>query len=168
MCKEKHMYNHYPEQTKRNVVAVYRAGVRASTISRTLNIPRSTIHTWIGSKEYMDVSPADEAILGHFSIGILLPAKAEKKANGFVKVVGEEPRQRESLVTGHKERFDDGGDKQVDGRRLPDLPDKGHRCWRPLVLTPLRVKSVVSNMQYSELQGVASHTCLAPWARRPA
>lgn len=98
MCKEKHMYNHYPEQTKRNVVAVYRAGVRASTISRTLNIPRSTIHTWIGSKEYMDVSPADEAILGHFSIGTLLPAKAEKKANGFVKVVGEEPRQREASL----------------------------------------------------------------------
>ena len=33
------MYNHYPEQTKFNVVAVYRAGVRASTISRTLSIP---------------------------------------------------------------------------------------------------------------------------------
>ena len=79
MCKEKHMYNHYPEQTKHNVVAVYRAGVRASTISRTLSIPRSTIMTWIESKEYMDVLPADETILGHFNTNTLLPAKAEKK-----------------------------------------------------------------------------------------
>ena len=56
MCKEKHMYNHYPEQTKRNVVAVHRAGVRASTISRTLSIPRSTIKNWIESKEWLCVS----------------------------------------------------------------------------------------------------------------
>ena len=94
MCKEKtHMYNHYQEQTKHNVVAVYRAGVRASTISRTLSIPRSSIKNWIESKEYMDVLPADETILGHFNTNTLLPAKAEKKANGFVKVAGEEPRQ---------------------------------------------------------------------------
>ena len=126
MCKEKHMYNHYPEQTKQNVVAVHRAGVRASTISRTLSIPRSTIKNWIESKEYMDVLPADETILGHFNTNTLLPAKAEKKANGFVKVAGGEPRQM-GVVTGHQERFDDGGDKQVCGRRRPDLPDKGHR-----------------------------------------
>lgn len=92
------MYNHYPEQTKRNVVAVHRAGVRASTISRTLSIPRSTIMTWIESKEYMDVLPADETILGHFNTNTLLPAKAEKKANGFVKVAGEDPRQMGSLL----------------------------------------------------------------------
>ena len=92
------MYNHYPEQTKRNVVAVYRAGVRASTISRTLSIPRSTIMTWIESKEYMDVLPADETILGHFNTNTLLPAKAEKKTNGFVKVAGGEPRQMESSL----------------------------------------------------------------------
>ena len=98
MCKEKHMYNHYPEQTKRNVVAVHRAGVRASTISRTLSIPRSTIMTWIESKEYMDVLPADESILGHFNTNTLLPAKAEKKANGFVKVAGGESRQMESSL----------------------------------------------------------------------
>lgn len=98
MCKEKHMYNHYPEQTKRNVVAVYRAGVRASTISRTLSIPRSTIMTWIESKEYMDVLPADETILGHFNTNTLLPAKADKKAGGFVKVSGGEPRQMESSL----------------------------------------------------------------------
>ena len=98
MCKEKHMYNHYPEQTKRNVVAVHRAGVRASTISRTLSIPRSTIKNWIESKEYMDVLPADETILGHFNTNTLLPAKAEKKANGFVKVAEEEPRQMESSL----------------------------------------------------------------------
>ena len=98
MCKEKHMYNHYPEQTKRNVVAVHRAGVRASTISRTLSIPRSTIMTWIESKEYMDVLPADETILGHFNTNTLLPAKAEKKANGFVEVAGEEPRQTGSSL----------------------------------------------------------------------
>ena len=98
MCKEKHMYNHYPEQTKRNVVAVYRAGVRASTISRTLSIPRSTIMNWIESKEHMDVLPADETILGHFNTNSLLPAKAEKKANGFVRVAGEEPRQMGSSL----------------------------------------------------------------------
>ena len=92
------MYNHYPEQTKRNVVAVHRAGVRASTISRTLSIPRSTIMTWIESKEYMDVLPADETILGHFNTNTLLPAKAEKKAGGFVKVAGGEPRQMESSL----------------------------------------------------------------------
>ena len=98
MCKEKHMYNHHPEQTKHNVVAVYRAGVRASTIFRTLNIPRSIIKNWIESKEYMDVLPADESILGHFNTNTLLPAKAEKKANGFVKVAGEEPRQMGSSL----------------------------------------------------------------------
>ena len=98
MCKEKHMYNHYPEQTKHNVVAVYRAGVRASTISRTLSIPRSTIMTWIESKEYMDVLPADETILSHFNTNTLLPAKAEKKADGFVKVAGGEPRQMGSSL----------------------------------------------------------------------
>ena len=92
------MYNHYPEQTKRNVVAVYRAGVRASTISRTLSIPRSTIKNWIESKEYMDVLPADETILGHFNTNTLLPAKAEKKADGFVKAAGEEPRQMGSSL----------------------------------------------------------------------
>ena len=92
------MYNHYPEQTKRNVVAVHRTGVRASTISRTLSIPRSTIKNWIESKEYMDVLPADETILGHFNTNTLLPAKAEKKANGFVKVAGGEPRQTGSSL----------------------------------------------------------------------
>ena len=92
------MYNHYPEQTKHNVVAVYRAGVRASTISRTLSIPRSTIKNWIESKEYMDVLPADETILGHFNTNTLLPAKAEKKADGFVKAAGEEPRQMGSSL----------------------------------------------------------------------
>ena len=92
------MYNHYSEQTKRNVVAVYRAGVRASTISRTLSIPRSTIKKWIESKEYMDVLPADETILGHFNTNTLLPAKAEKKAGGFVKVAGEESRQTGSSL----------------------------------------------------------------------
>ena len=92
------MYNHYPEQTKRNVVAVHRAGVRASTISRTLSIPRSTIKNWIESKEYMDVLPADETILGHFNANTLLPAKAEKKESGFVKIAGGEPRQMESSL----------------------------------------------------------------------
>lgn len=92
------MYNHYPEQTKHNAVAVYRAGVRASTISRTLSIPRSTIKNWIESKGYMDVLPADENILGHFNTNTLLPAKAENKASGFVKVAGEEPRQMESSL----------------------------------------------------------------------
>ena len=93
MCKEKHMYKHYPEQTKHNAGAVYMAGVRASTISRTLSIPRSTIKNWIESKEYMDVLPADETILCHFNTNNLLPAKAEKKASCFVKVAGGEPRQ---------------------------------------------------------------------------
>ena len=92
------MYNHYPEQTKRNVVAVYRAGVRASTISRTLSIPRSTIKNWIESKEYIDVLPADETILGHFNTNTLLPAKAEKKAGGFVKIAGGESRQMGSSL----------------------------------------------------------------------
>ena len=92
------MYNHYPEQTKHNAVAVYRAGVRASTISRTLSIPRSTIKNWIESKEYIDVLPADETLLCHFNTNTMLPAKAEKTAGGFVKVAGGEPRQMESSL----------------------------------------------------------------------
>ena len=92
------MYNHYPKLTKRNVAAVYRAGVNALIIFRALNIPRSTIKDWIESKEYMDVLPADETILGHFNTNTLLPAKAEKKANGFVKVAGGEPRQTGSSL----------------------------------------------------------------------
>ena len=96
------MYNHYPKLTKRNVAAVYRAGVNALIIFRALNIPRSTIKDWIESKEYMDVLPADETILGHFNTNTLLPAKAEKKASGFVKVVGEGPRQKESSLVVRK------------------------------------------------------------------
>ena len=96
------MYNHYPKLTKRNVAAVYRAGVNALIIFRALNIPCSTIKDWIESKEYMDVLPADETILGHFNTNTLLPAKAEKKASGFVKVVGEGPRQKESSLVVRK------------------------------------------------------------------
>ena len=92
------MYNHYPKLTKRNVAAVYRAGVNALIIFRALNIPCSTIKDWIESKEYMDVLPADETILGHFNTNTLLPAKAEKKVGGFVKVAGEEPRQMGSSL----------------------------------------------------------------------
>ena len=96
------MYNHYPKLTKRNVAAVYRAGVNALIIFRALNIPRSTIKDWIESKEHMDVLPADETILGHFNTNTLLPAKAEKKASGFVKVVVEGPRQKESSLVVRK------------------------------------------------------------------
>ena len=46
----------------------------------------------------MDVLPADETILCHFNTNTMLPAKAEKKAGGFVKVAGGEPRQMESSV----------------------------------------------------------------------
>ena len=46
----------------------------------------------------MDVPPADENILGHFNTNTLLPAKAENKASGFVKVAGEEPRKMESSL----------------------------------------------------------------------
>ena len=93
------MYNHYPEQTKRNVVAAHRAGITVTNLSRALNIPRSSIHTWEKSKIYADVAPADETLLSHLNINTLLPAKVEKKTSGFVKVVNEEPKYNEgSLV----------------------------------------------------------------------
>ena len=93
------MYNHYPDQTKRNVVAARRAGITFSTLSKALNIPRSSIHTWEKSKNYADVAPADETLLSHLNINTLLPAKVEKKTSGFVKVVNEEPKYNEgSLV----------------------------------------------------------------------
>ena len=93
------MYNHYPDQTKRNVVAARRAGITFSTLSKALNIPRSSIHTWEKSKIYADVAPADETLLSHLNINTLLPAKVEKKTSGFVKVVNEEPKYTEgSLV----------------------------------------------------------------------
>ena len=93
------MYNHYPDQTKRNVVAARRAGITFSTLSKALNIPRSSIHTWEKSKIYTDVTPADETLLSHLNINTLLPAKVEKKTSDFVKVVNEEPKYTEgSLV----------------------------------------------------------------------
>ena len=89
------MYNHYPEQTRRNVVAAHRAGITVTNLSRALNIPRSSIHTWEKSKIYADVAPADETLLSHLNINTLLPAKVEKKTSGFVKVVNEEPKYNE-------------------------------------------------------------------------
>ena len=62
------MYNHYPEQTKRNVVAAHRAGITFSTLSTTINIPKSTIDTWNKSKRYIDVALADEILLSHLFI----------------------------------------------------------------------------------------------------
>ena len=79
------MYNRYPNQTKRNVVAAHRAGISLSSLSKALNIPRSSIHTWDKSKEFIDVAPADETLLSHLNVGALPPAKVEKKTNSFVK-----------------------------------------------------------------------------------
>ena len=93
------MYNHYPDQTKRNVVAARRAGITFSTLSKALNIPKSTIDTWVKSKKFIDVAPADEILLSHLNINTLLPAKVKNKTNSFVKVVNEEPKYTEgSLV----------------------------------------------------------------------
>ena len=93
------MYNHYPEQTRRNVVAAHRAGITVTNLSRALNIPRSSIHTWEKSKIYADVAPADATLLSHLNINALLPAKVKNKTNSFVKVVNEEPKYNEgSLV----------------------------------------------------------------------
>ena len=92
------MYNHYPEQTKRNVVAAYRAGITVTNLSRALNIPRSSIHTWEKSKIYADVAPADATLLSHLNINALLPAKVKNKTNSFVKVVKEEPKVIESSL----------------------------------------------------------------------
>ena len=89
------MYNHYPEQTRRNVVAAHRAGITVTNLSRALNIPRSSIHTWEKSKIYADVAPADATLLSHLNINALLPAKVKNKTNNFVKVVNEEPKSGE-------------------------------------------------------------------------
>ena len=89
------MYNHYPEQTRRNVVAAHRAGITVTNLSRALNIPRSSIHTWEKSKIYADVAPADTTLLSHLNINALLPAKVKNKTNSFVKVVNEEPKSGE-------------------------------------------------------------------------
>ena len=51
------MYNHYPDQTKRNVVA-RRAGITFSTLSKALNISKSTIDTCNKSKRYINVEPS--------------------------------------------------------------------------------------------------------------
>ena len=89
------MYNHYPDQTKRNVVAARRAGITFSTLSKALNIPRSSIHTWEKSKIYADVTPADATLLSHLNINALLPDKVKNKTNSFIKVVNEEPKSDE-------------------------------------------------------------------------
>ena len=89
------MYNHYPEQTRRNVVAAHRAGITVTNLSRALNIPRSSIHTWEKSKIYADVAPADATLLSHLNINALLPARVKNKTNSFVKVVNEEPKSGE-------------------------------------------------------------------------
>ena len=96
------MYNHYPEQTRRNVVAAHRAGITVTNLSRALNIPRSSIHTWEKSKIYADVAPADATLLSHLNINALLPAKVKNKTNSFVKVVNEEPKSGEVALVNKK------------------------------------------------------------------
>ena len=59
------MYNQYPDQTKRNVVAARRAGITFSTLSKALNIPKSTIATRDKSKQFIDVAPSDEILLSY-------------------------------------------------------------------------------------------------------
>ena len=100
------MYNHYPEQTRRNVVAAHRAGITVTNLSRALNIPRSSIHTWEKSKIYADVAPADATLLSHLNINTLLPAKVEKKTSSFVKVINKEPKYNEgSLIIKSNRNF---------------------------------------------------------------
>ena len=92
------MYNHYQEERKRNVVAAHRAGITFATLSKTINIPKSTIDTWNKSKRYIDVALADEILLSNLNTNALLPAKVEKKTSSFVKVVNEEPKVNESSL----------------------------------------------------------------------
>ena len=92
------MYNQYPDQTRRNVVAARRAGITFPTLSKALNIPKSTIATWDKSKKFIDVAPADEILLSNININTLLPAKVDKKTSGFVKVVNEEPKYNEDAL----------------------------------------------------------------------
>ncbi|MGN1210846.1 MAG: hypothetical protein ACI4TM_04115 [Candidatus Cryptobacteroides sp.] len=61
------MYNIYPEETKRNVVAAIRAGVTPMAISRKTGIPKSTAAYWNNSAAYRDVPAADEEILNSLS-----------------------------------------------------------------------------------------------------
>ena len=67
-------------------------------LSKTLNIPKSTIDTWNKSKRYIDVALADEILLSNLNTNALLPAKVEKKTSSFVKVVNEEPKVNESSL----------------------------------------------------------------------
>lgn len=57
------MYNKYPEETKRNVVAAIRAGITPGAIERKIGIPESTAAYWDKSSAYRDVPAADEEIL---------------------------------------------------------------------------------------------------------
>lgn len=61
------MYNRYPEETKRNVVAAIRAGITPGAISRKTGIPRNTATYWNNSAAYRDVPAADGEILKSLS-----------------------------------------------------------------------------------------------------
>ena len=61
------MYNRYPEETKRNVVAAIRAGITPGAISRKTGIPKSTAAYWSNSAAYSDVPAADGEILKSLS-----------------------------------------------------------------------------------------------------
>ena len=61
------MYNRYPEETKRNVVAAIRAGITPGVISRKTGIPKITAAYWSNSAAYSDVPAADGEILKSLS-----------------------------------------------------------------------------------------------------
>ena len=64
------MYNRYPEETKRNVVAAIRAGITPGAISRKTGIPKSTATYWNNSAAYRDVPAADGEILKSLSADV--------------------------------------------------------------------------------------------------
>lgn len=57
------MCNHYPEETKRNILAAVKAGVTQGSIMGRLGVPETTIRNWKKKLGYADIQPASEEIL---------------------------------------------------------------------------------------------------------
>ncbi|MBR1919148.1 MAG: transposase [Spirochaetales bacterium] len=75
--------NSYPEEFKRNAVAVINSGIRLTDVARRLGIPKSTLFAWSRSQTYGNVGTASAEILRS------LPAtegSADYRVCTFVKV----------------------------------------------------------------------------------
>lgn len=59
----KRTVTHYPEETKKNVVAAVRSGISQNSIARRLGIPSTTVNQWMRSQKYAGIASAAQNVM---------------------------------------------------------------------------------------------------------